>query len=933
MVIAELTREPTRRADWRSASDFLASAAVAPSALVIEGEAGIGKTTFWSMVLDRAGTAGFEVLSARPAAAESVLSYACLADLLAGVDPSVWSGLPYQQCHAIDQVLLRASVPESPTDRRLVSAAFLAVIDRLGEQAPIVLAIDDLQWLDPSSTQVLAFAARRLSGRIGLLAAVRADTDGAAASWVQLSAGSVTRIRLGPLAVGQLHAVVSQQLGRSFPRPTMVRICEVSGGNPFYAIELARNLSGHRPAQDIALPNTLSELVRARIGGLDQNVRNALLATACLGAPTVETVAEAVGMRADHLVELLEDVEDKGIIAISGNRLRFDHPLLARGVYTDASPAQRRTLHRRLAQVVDQPEVRARHLALAATSGDTTTLQALDTAARSARMRGAPAAAAELIELAIGLGGDTPERRLLCARDHFDAGDLERARAVLEQTIAQLAAGSLRAEALTALAVIRLYDEGYREAANLLQHALDEAGERIELRAPLLVALSWAQFNAGRLGEAVTSVDAAVACAERLGEPDCLNQALSMGVLMRFLYGDGFDQATMQRALQLAEARWSYTPMPFRPRVQAALLHAFTDQLHEARAQLQSIRCDAVASGDDADLGVVAFHRFLVECWLGNFAEAHLFAEDNVELAMQHRSGPTLVGAVTARAWLAAYSGEESTTRRLVAEALAASQRSGAFRVAQWAIRALGFLEVSLGNYEAALEVLEPSLLAVETEPNATEIVLASFLPDAVESLVQLGRVSDAEPLVEALERNGQRLDRAWMLAMAGRCRAMVLAARGDIVGASQAVGHAMEHHDRLTMPFERARTLLLQGQLQRRQRKRDTSATTIREALTMFEALNTPLWIDRARIELERSSLGRKRGTGLTPAEQRVAELAASGMTNRDVAAVLFISSKTVEANLARVYRKLGIRSRAELGQHLGADATGSRPRRVGQR
>jgi DNA-binding NarL/FixJ family response regulator len=146
----------------------------------------------------------------------------------------------------------------------------------------------------------------------------------------------------------------------------------------------------------------------------------------------------------------------------------------------------------------------------------------------------------------------------------------------------------------------------------------------------------------------------------------------------------------------------------------------------------------------------------------------------------------------------------------------------------------------------------------------------------------------------------------------------MLLAAQGDLAAASVAAERAMLEHDRLPMPFERARTLLLLGQLQRRQRKKDASVTTLREALNVFEKLDTPFWVARARAELERSSVGRERGAGLTPSEQRVAELAASGMTNREVAATLFISPKTVEVNLARIYRKLGIRSRAELGQRV---------------
>jgi DNA-binding NarL/FixJ family response regulator len=173
--------------------------------------------------------------------------------------------------------------------------------------------------------------------------------------------------------------------------------------------------------------------------------------------------------------------------------------------------------------------------------------------------------------------------------------------------------------------------------------------------------------------------------------------------------------------------------------------------------------------------------------------------------------------------------------------------------------------------------------------------------------------------LIAALERNGQRLDRPWTKAVGARYRAMLLAAQGDVHAASRAIELAMAEHARIPMPFERARTQLLAGQLQRRQRQKDLAATTLREALKTFEDLNTRLWADKARAELARADVGARRMSNLSPSEQRVAELAASGMTNRDVAAELFISPKTVESNLARIYRKLGIHSRAELGRHMG--------------
>jgi len=269
---------------------------------------------------------------------------------------------------------------------------------------------------------------------------------------------------------------------------------------------------------------------------------------------------------------------------------------------------------------------------------------------------------------------------------------------------------------------------------------------------------------------------------------------------------------------------------------------------------------------------------------------------------------------------LAAYAGHQFEARRYAGDALAICQRCDSpVLVTVWPATTLGFLEVSLGNYREALETLEPWLRAVEEAPRATEIFVAPFLPDAIEAMIQVGRLSEAQPFIDALERNGRRLNRPWMLAVGARARAMLLAAQGDLVAATLAAEGAMREHDNLPMPFERARTQLLLGQIQRRRRQKGVASTTLREAVQTFEGLGVRLWAEKARAELARVKVGPQPTDGLSPSQQRVAELAASGMTNREVAAALFISPKTVETNLIRIYRKLGIRSRAELGQRIG--------------
>ncbi|MDT5243342.1 MAG: hypothetical protein QOD36_718 [Mycobacterium sp.] len=897
---------------------FLASATSEPSALLIEGEPGIGKTTLWLATQELARDRGFRVLSARAAAAESVLAYTALADLLDGVPAAAWADLPEPQRAAVDQVLLRTD-NGSATDQRAVAAAFLSVVEYLAEDGPLLVAIDDMQWIDPSSTHVVAFAARRLSGPVGILGSVRTDAGGAAGAWLQLPRpDAVNRIRLSPLGVHDLHAAVSARLRRPFSRPAMGRIHALSGGNPFYAIELARAIDERAPGVETSLPRTLTEVVRERIGGMDPDVHDALLAASCMASPTVELVSSATIGDDDLLIELLESAESKGIIAIDGNRIHFAHPLLARGVYTEAAPGQRRIMHRRLADIVDEPELRARHLALAATSGDQVTLQALDEAAESARIRGAPAAAAELMDLAIGLGGDTADRRLRSALHHFDAGDQERACAVLEETIERLGPGDRRAEALTRLAVVRLYGDGFFEAARLLQRALSEADPESPLRVQILITLAYALLHANEPRTSVQMAEDAVAQAERLDEPHLLSLALGMRATLRFLCGEGFDEADIDRAVAL-ENPDIFTALVFRPSAQRALLREWTGRLDEAYELLEAIRRRCIEKGEEGELVFIAQHVVLSSIWRGNFGEATLVAEDAMVRARQLGGDTPLFLALSLRAKLAAYAGREDDARAAAAEALEIGRRTGSFRLAERVVAAVGFLEVSLGRYEAAVATLQPLVDRFDPASTPTELPNAAFLPDAVEALIQVGRSADAEPLIGALERNGQRLGRAWMLAVGARGRSMLLADRGDLDAATAAAARAIVEQDQRPMPFVRARTLLLLGQLQRRQRRKESASASLKEALDIFERLHIPLWADRARAELVRANVAPRRSGQLTPSEQRVAELAASGMKNRDVATALFISPKTVEANLARIYRKLGIKSRAELGRHMG--------------
>lgn len=907
----------SRDAELSAVDNLLAAVPKGTSVLVLEGDVGIGKSTVWRAGIERARARGFRVLSAHPVASESAPAYSSLAELLADVDSAVLEHLPAPQRLAIDRVLSYADDTGPGADQRAVAAAVRSVIERLARDNPVLVAIDDIQWLDPPTAAVLASVARRSSGAIGFLATVRAgDGDRTGLLLEPSRPERLTRAQVNPMTVGGLHAMISHQLGRSLTRPKMDWVYEVSGGNPFYAIELARALN-----QDTAfteqLPATLADSVRTRIGGLPDHTREVLLAAACIASPTVDLVARAVGEEVERTVAALEEAERHGIVEINGCKVVFGHPLLARGVYAEASLNDRRSMHRRLADIVENAESRARHRALASDGADEQTIKALDAAAESAHMRGAPAAAAELLDMARACGGDSPDRSLRAAECHFAAGNTTRAREVLEHSIAEMGPGEMRARALHLLGLVRLWDNSSADAPTLLERAIEEPGVSTDRRVQMLVMLALMEFNAARVDNAVQRAEEAVAQATTVRRADLLSQARPMRAMMRFLIGEGIDEAELAGVFDLDEPQ--DMPLAARPRTLHALLMLWTDRLDEAADQFTAIAQDSIERGDESERSFLDFHLGQANIWRGDLRAAERVAEDSVERALQSHGDLPLFVALIVRVMVSAHLGREEQTRRFAAQAFTVGERCQSSRLGVWAVASLGFLELSLGNHRAAVDLLSPAVEGWSAMPSSTELITAPFLPDAAEALIGVGRLDDAERLVKALEDNGLRLGRSWMLAAGARCRALLFAAHGDLTGAITAGERALTEHRRLSMPLELARTQLVVGRLQHRRRRYDAATATVSSALAAFERMGAELWARQARAELD-GLTGRQAPGGLAESERRFADLAAQGMTNREIAAALFVSEKTVEANLSRVYRRLGIRSRGELARVLNS-------------
>ena len=453
-----------RDEDLAALAEFLDARASLPALLLLDGQAGIGKTTLWRQGIDLAAANGYRVLSCTASSSEARLSFVALGDLLGDALEEVMPALPPPQANALAVALLVAEAEGSSPDQRAIALAVLGALRILAKSQPVLIAVDDLQWLDRPSAFVLQFALRRLrSEQVGFLLALRQAEESSTSLALQgvLPDGPVRRLRVGPLSAGALHRLLSDRLELVLSRPKLRRLRELSGGNPFYALELGRAV--RRGAIQLEagepLPGSLAGLVRDRLMLLPHDARTALLAASALSHPTLELVDHVAGGRAgDRLAPAVAG----HVIELDGNRIRFTHPLLTSGVYAEADPGERSAIHRRLAEVLRDPEERARHMALGADGPDEDVAAALAHAAQSARDRGALASAAELSELARPLTPDemaeSRHRRTVDAAIFaWEVGEAERARELLTEAQSTAPPGTRRGEILYWLGSLEEY--------------------------------------------------------------------------------------------------------------------------------------------------------------------------------------------------------------------------------------------------------------------------------------------------------------------------------------------------------------------------------------------------------------------------------------------------------------------------------------------
>ena len=781
---------------------FLDAIPAGPGALLLSGEAGIGKTTVWKEGLDGARERRYRTLSCGPVEAETRLSYAALGDLLEPVLEEALPTLPEPQRRALEVALLRVPSSGARGDQRGVSLAVLGCLRSVATTTPVVVAIDDIQWMDPPSIRVLQFVVRRLKEEaVGVMAAVRgADPDedplGLAGA---LAEDRVHRVHVGSLSVDAIERVLRDKVGEGFPRTTLLSLHEMSGGNPFFAQEIGRALlrrggevtAGERPP----IPERLQELVEDRLEGLPAETIEALEVISALSAPTLDAIAGAIAPPA--VDRRLGPAIENGVVEVTGDRPRFTHPLLASTVYQKISLARRRELHARLATIVRDPEERARHLALSVEGPDVAVAAALEEAALLASSRGAPQSAAELWEMARRAtprdrGEDLVRRTHQAGVAHFESGDPSLARSVLEQAVDLSMAGPARARVLLDLGMGLAETEGWRGAWAVFEAARGEAGDDLALRALIEQNLGYAWLFRGDLAASERHARAALQLAEELQEPRVMAEAFQAYPFVEFLLGRGVDQEMLDRGIALeGHMEGEFKSHVLRASFVVAQLLKFTDRLDEARRTFTELLGDAAAHGVETPQAQIRYHLAELECRAGNWDAAMEHARESRAAAQRNHMGPMSSEGHFAVGLVEAHLGRADSARLEALEGLRVAEAAGEILLLIPNLSVLGFLELSLGR-PAEADAFLSRAVELERAMGVLEPAYFRIVPDEVEALVALGRLDEAETLLAPFEEAGRTLDRAWTLATGARCRALVLAARGDLSGASAAADEAV---------------------------------------------------------------------------------------------------------------------------------------------
>jgi DNA-binding CsgD family transcriptional regulator len=900
-----------RDAELDVIEQFLDDIPAGPTHLLIVGEPGIGKTTLVDAAVHGALRRHYRVMTTRPTEAETAFSFAGLIDLMEPFADDVLPTLPPPQRLALEVALLRREAPR-PVEPGAISVAMVSAVRALAATSPVMIAVDDVDRLDHPTARVLGFALRRTGTQpVGIAVTCRPGSGWLDTFDRAVGSERVRTLDVGPLALGALYRLIRARLGVPLARPLLVRIHEASAGNPLFALELARaSLKGGAPPSPglpLSVPAELNRLLRARLRRLPPRTRDVLLAAAAVSSPTIERLQRASDVPGGgDAVGALERAERAGVIRIDLGVVRFTHPLLAAALYSDATPSEQRSIHRRIAATSDDAEERARHLALATTAPDESVAEALDEGAARAMARGASGVAAQLAEQALALtpgrSSAVHRRSLVAGGFAASAGDLVRGRELLERAVSSAGPGRDRAEALLQLAEVTA---PLRAGIAICDRALAEPGDDPTLRSHIHRTRAYISYHLGDVPEAEDHARIAVQLAEAAGDPTVLSKALAELAHWTFCGGGGIRRDLFERAVGLDGSAGAFSP-----RSHLATVIVDAGQLAESKPLLEALVAEAMELGDLRAAALHLFHLAENEMWAGNWAAAIEYTDESL-MMRQHTDQPS--APLYVKAMSLASLGRLEAARREAEAGRAEAERTEDVVFLMQHLHVLGFLDLSLGDYAAAHAHLGRATDLLRPRWNK-EFGDCRFVPDEIEALIALGDLERGGDLVAWMEEVGRRTSRPWTLATGARCRALLNAAGGDLAAAGRAVAASLEAHEHLPMPFELARTLLVKGNLERRAKRWASGRSSLGKALAIFEALGAQIWAGRTRAEIARLGVRGEAQRDLTPVEMRIAHLVADGHTNREIADLLFLSPKTIEANLSRVYRKLDLRSRTDL-------------------
>jgi DNA-binding CsgD family transcriptional regulator/KaiC/GvpD/RAD55 family RecA-like ATPase len=896
---------------------------LADGSVLVYGPPGIGKSTLVGAVAADLAGSGNRVMWTSPGPSEATLPYLALIDLFGPTLSEVRGQLPTHLLTALEVALMRRDAGESPHDQLAVRLAVLELLRVLAADRPIIVVLDDVQWVDPPSAEVLSFAARRLPGdRVRVLAAERVE-DGAEPTQQALCPQPLHELMLEALPEPDLAELLRTRLGAGYPRGMLHRVYQASAGNPFYALELARALSRRGRPLGVADPLPVSDRLRGllaeRLATLDNPVRRGLLLVAASARPTRTLLADC-GVSGE-----LEAARVAGLVDVRGNDLvTFTHPLLGELIYGDASEVERIAAHRTLSHHIDEPIERGRHLALATPAVDESLAQTLMAAAEAAAGRGAPAIAAALTRLAAertppGEPERVAARLLSAARLARTAGLPVDAREAAETA---LSVGTSRQTRVFArLLLVELEGQDLSRIDPLLDAAYTDARgvPRLEARVRLQRAAK-AEYD-GDYPLALAEASEAERLADASGDTECLVEALTFRGGVEGNMGDPRADELHRRSWELARDLPLTAPVVHARQLWAMTL-VFRGDVEGGLREIVPLRAAVERGGTLRELAWVLISYASIHMRAGRASGALVAGRRCAQLFEDVELTPGIGLVVGSGVEL--LGGTVEAGARYAERAVAACENAGDEEWLHVALAQMGQAHLLAGDPAAAVDVMRRAR-AIEERLGLTDPAIVPWHADFGEALVGAGFRHEAADLVADVRAKAERMDRQVVMLGLARVESLINAASGDSRSAADELRRTLDKYADHPYPLDVARGYLTLGVLERRAHRRSAAREALVEAENRYTVAGAVPWVAVVRTELARLDGGRAGGE-LSDTEQRIVELVRAGATNREIAGTLFLSVKAVEANLTRLYRRLGVRNRTQLVRALdGAQPGGS--------